>query len=272
MRGIPHSERLNMNEPESSDAPLSAHRQRIADLIGQRDGMQKNIAELDAAIERLGEAQAAVAPIEAELFAFDAESTKAMDEWSRSGGDMPKADAHKRDKIARRLAEARAQADAATRAKESQYQERNRLAIEQARVNAIIAAPIADVLADEYVKALIDDHSTAKAALAKQEMKIGEALAAIGRCRDGLPQNSRDQAVASAAFDIARSWAEGAGLVFNTAVLWAQGDPTGRSARLSPRSTAIRPQHWNPNEQIRILRRPAKGRRRATYRCRLRLD
>jgi chromosome segregation ATPase len=151
---------------------MSAARQRLAEMIEARDEIAAKIESLQAALTRLASQQAAEGPLVGELAALDSAEAAKMNEWARSGeGDAPLPDVAKREALNRKLADARAAAEAARRAESGLQAE---VARESAKLPSIARAmdlAVADILFEE-AEPLIADFLEANRAVAAKASRI----------------------------------------------------------------------------------------------------
>jgi hypothetical protein len=159
-----------------------AHPARAAleELIDSKSAALKQDAEIREKIARFDElASTSVDAVQAELNALDAEERGAWDTWVRGNPSKPApiADADKRADINRRLAEARAKADAAERGATELRSQLNAHASTIAQADREIASAIPGVLLDEFQGPLIEDVRAAGAAMMV-------AIAKLNRFRD----------------------------------------------------------------------------------------
>jgi len=160
-----------------SDEPpaprMSADRERLADLIEQREAIAAEWDALTAQIGRLEALQAAPGPISAEIAALDAAETEAVNQWSVDGvGDPPVPDAAKREALNRQLQDARAAAAAAQRAHGAADAKRNAVAVRQGAFAQPISLAAAEIAFDEYASPLLAELASADGAIKKARRKI----------------------------------------------------------------------------------------------------
>ena len=116
-------------------APLSPARQRLRELQDARAAADAENAERQEQLSRLEQLAQSASAIESELAALDSTERQAFDEWARGDTSLPApvADTAKRADIHRRLAEAKAKADAGQR---GAVEMRSRLNEVAGRINA----------------------------------------------------------------------------------------------------------------------------------------
>ena len=172
--------------------PLSPARDRLCGLLDQRAGHERKVAELQAASDRLTEIFAARDAVAVEVVEFDRKSAAALLEWSQASlkprGTMPMVDAEARLSLLTKLAAAKENADAATRAKDQIAASINAEAQAAKAIETAISFAIAEVVSEEASGALIDELRQAVAlAVAKQERlrQAAQVVFAIARSIDG---------------------------------------------------------------------------------------
>jgi hypothetical protein len=162
---------LNTKTKDSASI-VSAARQRLASMIAAREEISASIERTNAALTRLASQQTAEGPLVGELAALDAAEAAKMNDWARSSeGDAPLPDVAKREALNRKLADARAKAEAARRAESGLQAE---LARESAKLPAIARAmdiAIAEVLVEEG-DSLIADFGAASFAVTSKRKRI----------------------------------------------------------------------------------------------------
>jgi hypothetical protein len=188
--------------------PLSPARQKLNDLLDERAGHQRKIAELQAAVDRLTEIFAARDAAAAAVIDFDRQSAEAMLTWSQASlkprDAMPVVDADTRLSLLTKLAAAKENSDAAARARDQITASIQAEAQAAKALETAISFAVAEVVSEEASGALIDDLRQAVAlAVAKQERlrQAVQVVFAIARSIDG-------DAVAKPFFDEASRLAE----------------------------------------------------------------
>jgi chromosome segregation ATPase len=163
--------------------PISGPRDRLRSLLDQRAGYVRKAKELEAAADRLTEIFTSASRALTELAEFDRKSAAAMLEWSQASlkprDAMPVVDADARLSLLTKLAAAKENADAATRAKNQITASINAEAQAAKSLESAIDFAVAKVISEEAAGALIDDlRQAVQAAIQKQE-RLRQAVALV---------------------------------------------------------------------------------------------
>jgi hypothetical protein len=184
-------------------AAASPARNLIAETNSARAAVNATSDALIASMNRLAEAQAAPAAIEAELARLDATAAADMAAWSRSGdGPMPVSDSARRDELERDLRNARSAAAAASTAYAGMSGERERELGKLAGIETHAKAATARVVL-ETAMPLFEQYEETARALARlaKSLEIARILALTTIESIGDLSVSRDAYQALSDFD-----------------------------------------------------------------------
>jgi hypothetical protein len=171
---------LKTKSETNTSAPLSEARQRLDDIIANRDGLIAYIKTLESQRERLAAIQNSEAPFVAELAKLADNESSAMSVWSRSGeGPAPVSDVARRATLNQKLAQARAGDEAARNAHVAVVAA---IAVESQKI-ASAAAPTQNAIVDiliEECEPLIQRFMIDQAAVSALAMQIRGLSQVIG--------------------------------------------------------------------------------------------
>jgi hypothetical protein len=168
---------------EVPPAPVSAARQRLAKLLGQRAEANAEMQRARDAIARLVKAQSLDQPFVAELQRLDAAESEALRLWSGDDGDAtpPAQDFERRAALERKIGECRSTAAAAQRAIPGLESEYTRASHRALSITWSVSATIGEILLEEVepdFAAIVEAKASLSAAISRAEH--GRETALIG--------------------------------------------------------------------------------------------